>query len=208
MQPTETVSDRAWLAYHSLPRDSAGKPPKRVDLERAHGLPQALFSKLFRGARVSFSMKTWKAIASALQVSLDWLVNGDGEPPSPTGPVPERPGQSRAPNLSDPANWVAIATAPDGSLDPSRLLQQNAFEVAAAYWLGSDEVTEGDVATIREQHADRYPNGYTTVGWGKIFREKAAERSRKRKDLAAKRGRGSGIPPATTPRKASGDRGP
>lgn len=85
-----SFADRAWHAYHCLPRTRRGKPPSYNSLEKAHGLSSGTLSRVMLGERAEFAMSTVEAIARALQVSLDWLMEGKGEAPKPTGPVPPR----------------------------------------------------------------------------------------------------------------------
>lgn len=95
MRDDETFNGRAWLAYHSLPRDKKkGTPPARSTLEQAHGLSNAQLTKVFNGAGATTA--TLPRIAAALNVSQDWLITGVGAPPTPTGPVPPRPGTPEA----------------------------------------------------------------------------------------------------------------
>jgi hypothetical protein len=42
------------------------------------------------GERADFTPPTFAAIASALNVSMEWLISGQGRSPEPTGPVPPR----------------------------------------------------------------------------------------------------------------------
>lgn len=99
----DTLADRAWLAYHSLSRNSRGKPPSQKSLEEAHDLSRATLSKTFSGERTQHRADTLHAMAEALGVSADWLLKGEGEAPVATGPVPPRPGTFQ------PNQWVEPA---------------------------------------------------------------------------------------------------
>lgn len=91
----KTFSERAWLAYHSLPRRKSGKPPSQSELEEQYGLNKATFYKVFvRGRQVSID--TLPKLASALNVSVEWLTTGRGDPPTPSGYVPPMPGTPEA----------------------------------------------------------------------------------------------------------------
>lgn len=89
----DTLAERAWLAWHSLPRGPKGDPPGWKGLEAEHGVPGATFSKMFSGKRAEPRGTTVAAMARALHVDAAWLQFGQGEPPKPTGPVPPPPWQ-------------------------------------------------------------------------------------------------------------------
>ena len=69
--------ERAWLAYHSLPRVN-GKPPSQTKLEQAHGLPHGVLSKIFNNKRSSVDGTTLLGMAEALRVTPQWLTGGPG----------------------------------------------------------------------------------------------------------------------------------
>jgi hypothetical protein len=85
-----SFADRAWHAYHCLPRTRRGKPPSYNSLEKNARLSSGTLSRVMLGEREEFAKSTLEALARALQVSLDWLVEGKGEAPKPSGPVPPR----------------------------------------------------------------------------------------------------------------------
>jgi transcriptional regulator with XRE-family HTH domain len=87
---TTSFADRAWLAYHSLPRTKRGKPPSYRSLEDAAGLSNGTISRVMLGEREDHSYETKTAIARVLAVSTEWLAEGRGEAPTPTGAVPPR----------------------------------------------------------------------------------------------------------------------
>lgn len=86
----ETLADRAWLAYHSLPRNSRGKPPSYRSLEQKHALSGGTLSRLMIGDRAEHSYDVRIGIAEALGVSVDYLWKGSGTAPVPRLPVPPR----------------------------------------------------------------------------------------------------------------------
>lgn len=94
--------ERAWRAWHSLPRDENGEPPSQRSIEKRHDLPQGTLSKVFKGDRANLQADTLEQLAEALGTSPAWLLRGHGEPPRLTGPIGPRPGELRA--VSDPAD--------------------------------------------------------------------------------------------------------
>lgn len=89
-----TLADRVWFAYHCLPRDSKGTPPSYVSVERPWKLPNNTLSRIISSERKDLRGKTLGLIAKALNVKLEWLMNGGEDGPLPTGIVPPRPGTS------------------------------------------------------------------------------------------------------------------
>jgi transcriptional regulator with XRE-family HTH domain len=87
---SESFADRAWYAYHCLPRTKRGKPPSYNSLEKAAGISSGTISRAMLGDREEFSKSTLEALARVLNVSIDWLVDGRGEKPPLTGPIPPR----------------------------------------------------------------------------------------------------------------------
>ncbi len=87
---TDTLSDRVWLAYWSLPREKRGRPATYRRLEVEGGLPNGIISKLVMGDRQSAAPDTIAVLADVLKVDPAWLAWGKGEPPTPTGTVPPR----------------------------------------------------------------------------------------------------------------------
>ena len=85
-----SLADRAWLAYHALPRTRRGKPPSYRSLEDAAGLSNGTISRVMLGEREDHGYETKLALAKVLQVPVTWLAEGVGEPPKPTGTVPPR----------------------------------------------------------------------------------------------------------------------
>jgi len=87
-----TFASRVWLAWHALPRNEKGRPPRQVQLERDHGIGQGTFSRLFSGYIKAVEPATLAKMAQALATDPVWLVSGRGTPPTPTGIVPPMPG--------------------------------------------------------------------------------------------------------------------
>ena len=86
-----TLADRVWFAYHCLPRDAKGNPPSYVSLERPWKLPNGTLSRVVYAERKDLRGMTLGLIAKALNVKLDWLMNGGRvDRPVPTGTVPPR----------------------------------------------------------------------------------------------------------------------
>lgn len=123
-RPVSDLADRAWLAYHSLPRDEKGRPPSRRKVEQSNELPPSVLSKLFTGERKSVDASTLFKLAKAFGVSATWLQTGEGDPPLPTGRVPPR---------------VLMLTYGSTSLDIERLGLTDADAVTALAKV-SDEV--------------------------------------------------------------------
>ncbi len=95
MKPLESFADRAWLAWHSLPRDERGKPPSMAAVERSVTPPlsNGTLQKIFNETKKSPGRQpTQEQLAKALQADFNWLIrNLPGAPaPTPTGPVPSR----------------------------------------------------------------------------------------------------------------------
>jgi hypothetical protein len=85
-----SLGARAWYAYHCLPR-VRGEPPELKDFERTSGINNGVLAKLFSGKQNSFREETQAtAVAKALKVSKGFLRDGEGDWPTPTGPVPQR----------------------------------------------------------------------------------------------------------------------
>ncbi len=87
--PGETFSDRAWYAWHCLPRDDEGSPPSPRPWGKTHGVDPSAIGRLFKGER-GMGVDVTRKFAEGLGVSLDWLVSGKGEAPVLTGPLPPR----------------------------------------------------------------------------------------------------------------------
>lgn len=114
---SESFADRAWYAYHCLPRNRRGKPPSYNSLEEKHGISTGTISRAMLGDREEFSKTTLEKLARALSVSVGWLVEGVGDKPALTGQIPPR-----LPYLND-ANV---------SMDKITLGARRSFDVAHA----------------------------------------------------------------------------
>lgn len=111
----ESFADRAWYAWHCLPRGKKGRPPTQRKLSLEYDIPIGTLSKVFDGTRKDVERATIKKMAAALQVSEQWLYLGQGIPPQLTGPLPPRPGaeepeppsgtQSGGKRLGDLPGW-------------------------------------------------------------------------------------------------------
>lgn len=89
-----SLADRVWFAYHCLPRDEKGNLPSYVSVERPWKLPNNTLSRVISTERKDLRGKTLDLIAKALNVSIEWLMNGGDDGPVPTGIVPPRPGMA------------------------------------------------------------------------------------------------------------------
>jgi len=109
-----TLADRAWFAYHCLPRDRRGKLPFLKELELEHGLSGGTLSHMMSGRRSQFRFETMPKISEALRVSEPWLRGDeDARGPTLTGPLPPRPG----------TKWIRHGEVPGwrGSVELARL---------------------------------------------------------------------------------------
>ena len=82
--PLGTFAERAWYAYHCLPRGRRGKPPS---IDSLLGRPRrAMLTRLFRGERTDPRHATREILAEVLKVPPECLDYGKGDPPTLTGP--------------------------------------------------------------------------------------------------------------------------
>lgn len=150
--PGDTAfQDRAWLAWHSMPRGAKGKPPSWRSIELEHKLAEGTFSKLFKGHRTEQGMPMLARIARALHVDVVWLVHGIGDPPTPSGPVPPR-GQTDSTPGAERALELFRRALRRSSVSPRRT---NAAVACAAVALGvsQDAVAEDAAREIAAQFA-------------------------------------------------------
>jgi len=82
----KTMGERAWYAYHCLPRGKNGKPPPRRPFEEAHGLHNGTLKRVFLGASPRAEMLD--KVALALEVPIEWLLRGEGKAPKLSGVLP------------------------------------------------------------------------------------------------------------------------
>lgn len=61
-------------------------------VEAARAIPQGTLARIIAGGRQEPRASTMRAVAAALNVTREWLEEGKGEPPRPTGKVPPRHG--------------------------------------------------------------------------------------------------------------------
>ena len=76
-----TIGQRAWFAWHCLPRNDKGQPPSISQLEREHGLSHAQLRKIVMGLSSRPSYSTLTRAAQALDCAPEWLADGEGTPP-------------------------------------------------------------------------------------------------------------------------------
>jgi hypothetical protein len=82
--PLETFAERVWYAYQCLPRGRDGKLPS---IDSLLGRPRrAMLTRLFSGERSNSRPETRMILAEVLNVPLEWLDSGKGDPPRLTGP--------------------------------------------------------------------------------------------------------------------------
>lgn len=109
MPTTDSIADRAWLAYQCLPRDKAGNLPSVRTLEDAYDLSRSMLSRLFSGERTKLQPATWPKVALALRAPTIWLMQGEGKGPTIVGALPPlRPGTKRMKHGDHP-DWYAAA---------------------------------------------------------------------------------------------------
>jgi hypothetical protein len=185
MHPLGTLNDRVYFAYHCLPRNKRGKVELSArKIEEAHDLPQALLNKLFSGERKTVSSETAPKLATALRVSLMWLLEGDGDPPQLTGPIEPRKDKYGA---HDPSYWLEKAHLDDGTVDMEKLSEVNNFFEAKRSRLVVNYASAATINEVREKHADKYPNGLTPLGWVEEFRRVQEEKKQKQSERREKR---------------------
>lgn len=153
--PTLTsLADRIWYALHCLPRDPNGRPPASTVLEARHGLSRGLIGKLIGERQREVRGPTLLRLAQALHVGTEWLLEGRGAMPAPTGLVPPRPGLPASqdgvlPPVDDlPARAAAIAFARACGLDPRAIQAVGAFPKYAYSpdeWLAAIKVMSAEL---------------------------------------------------------------
>lgn len=88
------IGERVWFALHCLPRQRNGQPPALYAVERRGGLSTGQLRKLVYGERGGLRDASVRKAAVALGASPEWLRDGTGEAPTPTGDVPPWPGRT------------------------------------------------------------------------------------------------------------------
>ena len=86
-----TLAQRAWFAWHCLPRTEKGQPPSIRSLEGAYELSNAQLRKLIMGLSKRPSYGELVKMAMALDCDPEWLQSGQGEGPRATTFIPEGP---------------------------------------------------------------------------------------------------------------------
>jgi hypothetical protein len=142
------------------------EPPGRKKLEEKHGIANGTMGSLIHGARTEVRSETMPKLATALQVSVEWLTTGAGAPPKLTGHIGPRPE-----NLYPEADTLAIAqqAKETGVLELNNLEQAiRDLKAAKTEWLPETKGTRLFLAQFREkyrgQEADR-----TAVQWGVVL---------------------------------------
>jgi hypothetical protein len=87
----QSMGHRAWFAWHALPRDDRGNPPKLRELEREHELPNGSLYKLIWGVLVRPGLVQLVKMAAALGTTPEWLQLERGAAPKASWPVVPRP---------------------------------------------------------------------------------------------------------------------
>lgn len=167
----ETLNDRVWYAFHCLQR-VRGKPPAATAVEAQHDISRGTLSRLFKGDRKTVDNETLAKLATALNVTTDWLSRGIGERPKLTGAI--RPRDERYEEL-DPSTWVEKSIAAGGLTIPT-----NNFQAAVATLFN-----ELSVETIRAVAAEAvgHENERPAHHWGARLHEvERASRSASRSD--------------------------
>lgn len=98
-----TIAERAWFAWHCLPRNRRNKPPAIRKLELAHGLANAALRKVIYGQTARPAYDSVLKMAAALNCSPQWLVANEGPGPLASTfvePPPARRGSVVARGLS------------------------------------------------------------------------------------------------------------
>jgi transcriptional regulator with XRE-family HTH domain len=95
-----TISQRAWFAWHCLPRTDKGQPPPISQLERDNGLSHAQLRKIVMGLSKRPSYSTLTRAAQALGCAPEWLADNEGGGPVcstfvPPGPPARKPAARR-----------------------------------------------------------------------------------------------------------------
>jgi len=86
-----TIAQRAWFAWHCLPRNDKGQPPSINQLERDHGFSHAALRKVIMGRAPRPGYTTLVKAAEALRCDAGWLGSNEGPAPVCSWPVPAGP---------------------------------------------------------------------------------------------------------------------
>lgn len=149
-----SIADRVWYALHCLSRDEQGRPPPPTVLEARHGLSRGLIGKLIGERQREVRGPTLMRLAQALHVSTEWLLEGRGLMPTPTGIVPSRPGhktsvEAHDERADDPKERAAaIAFARACGIDPRAVAAVSAmpkWEFSPEEWLAVIKVMAAEL---------------------------------------------------------------
>lgn len=154
--PLPTLADRAWFAYHCLPREE-GELPSYRQLEMAYGLSTAIISKIVLGTREHFWPETMPKLAEALRCNVDWLRAGTG--PAPRLPhgvsVPPRPRTFK--RYGDLPGWdAAVSEAKARPSEEKMGIPDAWFRAGAEMEIGravTDDMVTADLAIFVSGHA-------------------------------------------------------
>jgi hypothetical protein len=160
---TESLADRVWFALHCLGRDHYGRPPAPTTIERQHRLGRGLIAKLYRERQRALEDDTLSRLATALEVSPEWLKSGIGEPPKLTGNLPPRPTAVSPPSSevegTSPrsARSIALLMAESMGLDPvaiAAVRDAPAREYTSQEWLAKIVLEAADrrLARVTTSH--------------------------------------------------------
>lgn len=161
-----SFADRAWLAFHALPR-VRGRSPSYASVERSvtPALANGTLNKIFSEERYRDVPKVALAerIARALQCDFDWLtLRAETPVPTPSGPVP-----SRHSTFGLPIEETAAVHATPA----------NPFEAAAETL--ADKISAEVIAAVRAEAAG-HEHERPALHWGRILvdREEARRAAR------------------------------
>lgn len=111
-----TPNQRGWHAYWSLPRDEKLQPPPWRVLEPQYGISHNQLRKFCRGVSVRPSLIELRKFAKALNTTVEWLMDEDGEAPRSAYPIPPFPAK--------PKKRAKVSVDRDAEADFEREAQQ------------------------------------------------------------------------------------
>jgi transcriptional regulator with XRE-family HTH domain len=106
--PPGNLRERVLAAWRALPHEGKrDQPPSFRALEKQHGLPSGIFSRILSGHTAEIKHKNAERMATALNVSLSWLLTGEGaeEPPKST---PQHSSEAARDLAAEWARWEKI----------------------------------------------------------------------------------------------------
>ena len=107
-----SIAQRAWFAWHCLPRNDRGQPPSLNVLEREFKFSHAQLRKIVMGRSPRPGYATIIRAAEALKCDAGWLGEGEGPPPVCSVFVPPCP----------PARKKALAASGAGLLSQGEIV--------------------------------------------------------------------------------------